>query len=191
MDANRAACALFAEYLRRTVHDPDTAAKLTPTNQPFGCKRQVIDSGYYETYNRPNVSLVNVSETPIEGLTERGLTVGGTEYELDAIVFATGFDAMTGAIQRIDIRGREGQPLSEKWQDGPRTYLGLGTAGFPNLFIVTGPGSPSVLTNMVPAIEQHVEWISDCIGHLLEQGLHCVEVTQPAVWASNSRTALR
>jgi cation diffusion facilitator CzcD-associated flavoprotein CzcO len=122
------------------------------------------------------VSLVDVSETPIESLTEGGLVVGGTEYDFDSIVFATGFDAMTGALHKIDIRGRAGLPLTEKWAAGPKTYLGLGASGFPNFFVIAGPGSPSVLTNMVPSIEQHVEWIAECVGYLREHEMNRIEV---------------
>ncbi|MBW2274111.1 MAG: NAD(P)/FAD-dependent oxidoreductase [Deltaproteobacteria bacterium] len=178
-EANESASKFVRGKIRSIVEDATVAELLSP-DQVLGCKRLCVDTGYYDTFNRPNVSLVDVSETPIEGLTERGLQVGGSEYEFDAIVFATGFDAMTGALQRIDIRGRDGLALAEKWARGPRTYLGLGTAGFPNLFIVTGPGSPSVLTNMLPSIEQHVEWIADCIDHLRANDLHCVEATKTA-----------
>jgi len=136
----------------------------------IGCKRLCIDSGYYEAFNRPNVRLVDVSNAPIEAMTPRGVRAAGQEYELDSVVFATGFDAMTGALFAIDIRGRNGVALREKWGDGPRTYLGLGTAGFPNLFIISGPGSPSVLTNMIVSIEQHVNWISDCIEFMRARG---------------------
>src|SRR5690606_23767748 len=126
-----------------------------------GCKRLCVDTGYYETYNRANVTLVDVSATPIEGFTAHGLRVGSREYALDAVVFATGFDAMTGALMRIDIRNGKGEPLREKWRGGPLSYLGLTIAGFPNLFTITGPGSPSVLTNMIPTIEHHVDWIAE------------------------------
>ena len=133
----------------------------------------------YETFNRANVELVDVSRTPIERLSAQGIVVAGREYACDAIVFATGFDAMTGTLLRMDIRGAGGRSLREKWEAGPRTYLGLATAGYPNLFIVTGPGSPSVLSNMLPSIEQHVEWISDCIGYMRAHGIARIEA-EPA-----------
>jgi cyclohexanone monooxygenase len=134
-----------------------------------------VDTGYWATFNRDNVTLVDVSERPIEAITARGVRAGGREHAADAIVFATGFDAMTGALARIDIRGVDGLPLTGKWAAGPRTYLGLGVAGFPNLFTITGPGSPSVLTNMLPSIEQHVEFIADCIAWLGARGLSRIE----------------
>jgi cyclohexanone monooxygenase len=139
-----------------------------------------VDTGYYATFNRPNVHLVDVSESPIDEITPKGLRVGDREYEFDTIVYATGFDAMTGALLSIDIRGRDGETLREHWAAGPRTYLGLGVVGFPNLFCITGPGSPSVLTNMIASIEQHVEWIADCIRYLREHGHRTIEATLPA-----------
>jgi cyclohexanone monooxygenase len=178
-EANETAAEYVRRKIRATVVDPATAELLTP-NQVLGCKRLCADTGYFETFNRPNVSLVDVSETPIDALTPRGVRVGDTEYACDAIVFATGFDAMTGALLGIDIRGRGGRPLSEKWSAGPRTYLGLGVVGFPNLFTVTGPGSPSVLANMVPAIEQHVNWIADCIEYMRANHMRRIEATQEA-----------
>jgi cyclohexanone monooxygenase len=165
--ANQTAAEFVREKIRAIVNDPEIAAKLSP-KQVIGCKRLCVDTGYYATFNRPNVSLVDVSETPIEAITPRGVRVAGALHEVDAIVFATGFDAMTGALLAVDIRGAGGQTLREKWSAGPRTYLGVGTAGFPNLFIITGPGSPSVLANMVPAVEQHANWIADCLAYLRE-----------------------
>ena len=126
------------------------------------------------------MTLINIGNAPIEEITPRGLVSGGAQYDLDCIVFATGFDAMTGSLHRIDIRGRGGLALKEKWSAGPRTYLGLGSAGFPNLFTISGPGSPSVLTNMMVSIEQHVTWIADCVGHLRDHGLATIEATQAA-----------
>jgi cyclohexanone monooxygenase len=146
----------------------------------MGCKRLCIDTGYYETYNRPNVTLVDVRSAPIEEITATGVVAGGKPYALDAIVFATGFDAMTGALTRIDIRGRDGVRLADAWAEGPCNYLGLSVAGFPNLFTVTGPGSPSVLTNMLPTIEQHVEWIADALAYLRRRGLSRIEATEEA-----------
>jgi cyclohexanone monooxygenase len=139
--------------------------------------------GVYATFNRRNVTLVDVNQAPIEEITPAGLRAGGREYELDAIVLATGFDAMTGAVLRIDIRSSGGRTLQDKWAAGPRTYLGLVTAGFPNLFTITGPGSPSVLSNMIPSIEQHVDWIADCIGYLRE---HDVDRIEPSVEAEDA-----
>ena len=148
-----------------TVNDPAIAAKLTP-HHIIGCKRLVIDTDYFETFNRSNVRLVDVSDDPIEKITASGLSTQSAEYELDVLIFATGFDAMTGSILRVDITGRDGLTIQEKWSAGPRTYLGLTVPGFPNMFTISGPGSPSVLTNMIISIEQHVEWISDCIQWL-------------------------
>jgi len=177
--ANDTATEFIRSKIREIVHDPEVAKTLSP-HSVVGCKRLCIDTGYYETFNRPNVSLVDVSTSPIEKITENGLEANGKEYELDAIVFATGFDAMTGALFRIDIRGIGGQALKAKWSAGPRTYLGLATAGFPNLFTITGPGSPSVLSNMLPSIEQHVDWIADCMGHMRNRGLTRIEATVAA-----------
>ena len=172
--ANEAAADFVRARIREVVRDPAVAALLTP-RQVIGCKRLCIDSGYYETFNRANVRLVDVSKAPIEELTPGGLRTGGREYELDSIVFATGFDAMTGAISKIDIRGRGGRSLRDKWGAGPRTYLGLGIEGFPNLFTISGPGSPSVLTNMIVSIEQHVDWIADCLDYLRSRGHATIE----------------
>ena len=175
-EANDAAAEFVREQIRSVVEDPAVAELLCPKTT-IGCKRLCLDSGYFETFNRPNVSLVDVSDQPIEEITPRGVRVKGTEYELDCIVLATGFDAMTGALLAIDIRGRDGRTLREKWAEGPRSYLGIGTAGFPNLFIITGPQSPSVLTNMLPSIEQHVNWIADCIDYMREHHLATIEAT--------------
>ncbi|MGA8049741.1 MAG: NAD(P)/FAD-dependent oxidoreductase [Burkholderiales bacterium] len=177
--ANETAAEFVRDKIRAVVRDPALAERLCPT-QRIGCKRLCIDSGYYETFNRGNVHLVDVAATPIEALTPRGLRAGGREYALDAIVFATGFDAMTGALARIDIRGRGGRTLREAWAAGPRNYLGLAVAGFPNLFTITGPGSPSVLTNMLVSIEQHVDWIADCIAHLRAHGQATIEARAEA-----------
>jgi cyclohexanone monooxygenase len=177
--ANETAAEFIRAKIRDVVQDPAVAATLSPRNT-FGCKRLCIDTGYYEAFNRPNVTLIDVNRAPIERVTRDGLEAGGKIYELDAIVFATGFDAMTGALRKIDIRGRAGKRLNEKWAEGPRTYLGLAIADFPNLFTITGPGSPSVLTNMLPSIEQHVEWIADCMLYAQEHGRGCVEPTLAA-----------
>ena len=173
-EANEKAAQFVKDMIRDTVDDPDVAELLCPTNI-IGCKRLCVDTDYYKTYNLPNVKLVDVSQTPIDRITSSGVAHQGIEYELDAIVFATGFDAMTGALFNIDIRGREGLSLKEKWNGGPQTYLGLTTNGFPNMFTITGPGSPSVLTNMLPSIEQHVNFISDCISYMREQGHSKIE----------------
>jgi cation diffusion facilitator CzcD-associated flavoprotein CzcO len=174
--ANDLAVTFIHEKIHDIVEDPEVAARLCP-DQVVGCKRLCVDTGYYATFNRPNVSLVDVGETPIEEITAKGVRVAGQEYEVDCIVFATGFDAMTGALLKLDVRGRGGLSLQEKWAAGPRTYLGLATAGFPNFFIITGPGSPSVLSNMIPSIEQHVDWISDCLAFLGERKISRIEAT--------------
>ena len=156
--------------IRAIVKDPVVADALSPTSHPLGTKRICVDSGYYETFNRANVSLVDLKKTPIERVTRHGIRTSAGEHALDAIVFATGYDALTGALARIDIRGLDDTALKDKWAHGPRTLLGLMSAGFPNLFIVTGPGSPSVLVNMIVGIEHHVEWISRCLTDLRRQG---------------------
>ena len=178
-DANELAAEFVRNKIRQTVKDPAVAELLTP-HTVIGCKRLCVDTGYYETFNQPNVTLVDVSETPISALTPTGLRVGETDYDFDAIVFATGFDAMTGALLAVDIRGRDGVSLRDAWAEGPRTLLGLGVVGFPNLFTITGPGSPSVLTNMVTSIEQHAEWISECVGYLRDHDYRTIEATTPA-----------
>jgi cyclohexanone monooxygenase len=163
--------------IRGIVKDPATAELLCPDNV-FGCKRLCVDTGYFETYNLPHVKLVDVSKTPIERFTTDGIEVGGVEYPLDIVVCATGFAAMTGSFDRIRITGRDGLTLSEKWQAGPRAYLGVASAGFPNLFMITGPGSPSVLASMIQAIEQHVDWMADCMAHLRDLGAATIEPMQ-------------
>jgi cyclohexanone monooxygenase len=178
-EANETAAAFIRGKIRRIVRDPAVADMLTPRGV-VGCKRLCSDTGYFETFNRSNVTLIDVNATPIEALTERGVRTSAAHYDLDAIVFATGFDAMTGALSRIDVRGRGGLALRDKWAHGPRTYLGVATTGFPNFFIMTGPGSPSVLSNMVPSIEQHANWIAACIAHLHARGSRRIEPTQEA-----------
>ena len=178
-DANETAADFVRTRIHDTVADPATAELLCPDNV-IGCKRPCLDSGYFETYNRPHVDLVDVRANPIERITPDGIVAAGHEYALDCIIFATGFDAMTGAMLSIDVRGRGGRTLRDKWSAGPRTYLGLGTSGFPNLFMISGPGSPSVLTNMIVSIEQHVEWIADCVGHLRANALAAIEATPAA-----------
>ncbi|TFH18749.1 MAG: hypothetical protein E4H03_14335 [Myxococcales bacterium] len=167
------------EKIRGVVHDAETTALLSPS-QVLGCKRLCAGTDYFETFNRDNVHLIDVSRDPIERFTATGLNVGGVDHPLDIVVFATGFDAMTGSLDRLDIRGRHGLTLKEKWAEGPKTYLGLGSSGFPNFFVIAGPGSPSVLTNMVAAIEQHVDWIAECIDHMRGRGLRRIEATPGA-----------
>jgi len=168
------------DQIRRIVKDPITAERLCPKDHPIGSKRICVDSHYYATYNRDNVELCDVSDDPIECVTPTGLRTAEAEYEFDTLVLATGFDAMTGALLKMDVRGAGGQPLADKWEAGPRSYLGLAMHGFPNLFMVTGPGSPSVLSNMLVSIEQHVDWIVDCLAHMESTGVQTVEAVQTA-----------
>jgi cyclohexanone monooxygenase len=177
--ANDTAAAFVRRKIGEIVKDPNVAKLLQPTTYPIGTKRICIDTDYFETFNRDNITLVDIRSAPIERLTPEGLVAGGTAYALDAIVFATGFDAMTGSFAKIDIQGREGT-LNAKWAAGPKTYLGLMVAGFPNMFIITGPGSPSVLSNMIVSIEQHVDWIADCLSYLRARGIECIEPQQDA-----------
>ncbi len=178
--SNDTAAEFVRSKIRAMVKDPAKAELLAPTSHPIGTKRICVDTDYYLTFNRPNVDLVDISNTPIEAVTAEGLRVGGQDYAFDAIVFATGFDAMTGALTRMGIVGRDGMALADKWAPGARTYLGLMTAGFPNMFMITGPGSPSVLSNMIVSIEQHVDWIADCLGHLRDRGIGSIEATLEA-----------
>jgi len=178
--ANDHAVAFAHNQIRQRVDDPAVADLLCPTDHPLGTKRLCVDSDYYETYNRDNVNLIDVKAAPIEEITANGLKAGGKEYALDAIVYATGFDAMTGALMNIDIRGLGGIEFKQKWSGGPRTYLGLAVAGFPNLFTVTGPGSPSVLSNMMTSIEQHIEWIADCMAYMEAKDLATIEANPEA-----------
>ncbi|MDZ4367588.1 MAG: NAD(P)/FAD-dependent oxidoreductase, partial [Afipia sp.] len=180
IEANRTAAEFVFRKIRETVSDPAVAEMLLPRDHPIGTKRMCVGTDYYETYNRSNVRLVNLREAPIEAITPRGLRAGGEEHALDAIVFATGFDAMTGALLAIDIRGRGGLALRDAWAGGPRSYLGIAVPGFPNLFTITGPGSPSVLTNMIMSIEQHVDWVIDCIVHLDSCGHATIEARRDA-----------
>ena len=181
--ANDTAAEFVRGKIRGIVRDSAVAETLVPTGYPLGTKRLCVDVGYYETFNRENVSLVDIRCAPIKRITPTGLETETMEYRLDAIVFATGFDAFTGALNKIEIRGRDGSILSQNWSTGPRTYLGLAVAGFPNLFMITGPGSPSVLSNMVPSIEQHVDWIADCLAYLRGQGYSAIEATAAAEYA--------
>ncbi|HEY3065601.1 MAG TPA: NAD(P)/FAD-dependent oxidoreductase [Methylomirabilota bacterium] len=175
--ANDTAAEFFRAKIRAIVRDPAVAEALTPTDYPLGTKRLCVDTGYYATFNRPNVTLVDLRKTPIAAITPGGVRTSDAEYAVDSLVFATGFDAMTGALLNIDIRGRAGQTLREKWAAGPRTYLGLAIAGFPNLFTITGPGSPSVLSNMIVSIEQHVDWIAACLDYMRAHGRRRIEAT--------------
>jgi cation diffusion facilitator CzcD-associated flavoprotein CzcO len=179
--ANDTAADFVKRKSRSIVKDPKTAAVLSDIDHPYAAKRPPIDTNYFETYNRPNVTLVDVRATPIERISPAGVCTTDAEYPLDIIVFATGFDAMTGPLLRLDIRGRDGVALQDVWQAGPRNYLGLQIAGFPNLFTITGPGSPSVLCNMPVAIEQHADWIADCIAHMRANGLEKIEARPEAV----------
>jgi len=189
-EANATVREFLHDRIRETVDDPETAELLIPKGYPFGCKRNPLDSGYFETFNQPHVHLVDVKSNPIAAITELGVRLeDGTEFALDAIVYATGFDAMTGPLNAIDIRGRGGQLLRDKWAEGPRTYLGLTSAGFPNLFMITGPQSPSVLSNMPVSIEQHVEFIGRIIGDMRTRGAETIEPTRQAedAWVAHNQ----
>jgi cyclohexanone monooxygenase len=178
--ANDTAANFVREKIAEIVKDPETAKLLQPNNHPIGSKRICVDTDYFATFNRPNVTLVDIRSNPIEEILPNAVRTGGRNYEVDALVLATGFDAMTGSVAKIDIRGRQGQTLNQKWAEGPKTYLGLMSAGFPNLFVITGPGSPSVLSNMIVSIEQHVDWISDCIAWMRDRGFEAMEANKDA-----------
>jgi cyclohexanone monooxygenase len=178
--ANDTAADFVREKIAEIVRDPQTAKLLQPNNHPIGSKRICVDSDYFATFNRPNVTLVDIKSSPIEEILPNAVRTGGKDYEVDALVLATGFDAMTGSVAKIDICGRNGQTLNQQWAEGPKTYLGLMSAGFPNLFIITGPGSPSVLSNMIVSIEQHVDWITDCIGYMRDRGFEAMEANKDA-----------
>ncbi|MGE0723375.1 MAG: flavin-containing monooxygenase [Alphaproteobacteria bacterium] len=178
--SNDTASEFVREKIRGIVRDPVTAELLAPKDHPIGTKRLCLDTGYYETYNRPNVTLVDVRSDPIVEITGDGLRTGSAAFGLDAIVFATGFDAMTGALREIDVRTSAGAVLAERWADGPTTHLGLMVAGFPNMFIVTGPGSPGVKTQMIASIEQHVDWIAGALAHMRTNGLDRIEPSAEA-----------
>lgn len=177
---NEAAARFVREKIAEKVKDPEIARKLMPMDHPLGTKRICADTNYYETFNRENVSLVDLREEPLVGVIERGVRTSKNEYDLDVIVLATGFDALTGALKRIDVTGRGGAKLRDKWNDAPRTFLGLSVSGFPNMFVITGPGSPSVLSNMVTSIEQNVDWVADCIAYLESKGLRSIEASEEA-----------
>jgi cyclohexanone monooxygenase len=178
--ANDTAADFVREKIAEIVSDPQTATLLQPSDHPIGSKRICVDTDYYATFNRPNVTLVDIKGSGIEEILPNAVRAGGKDYEIDTLVLATGFDAMTGSVARINIVGRYGQTLNEKWAAGPRTYLGLMSAGFPNLFVITGPGSPSVLSNMIVSIEQHVDWIADCIAHIRRHNLDVIEASKDA-----------
>ena len=187
-DGNALIGKLIHEKIRAVVKDPETAAALSPHDHPFGAKRPCLDTNYYATYNRPNVTLVNLRQEPIKAITASGIVTDKRSVDVDVIVFATGFDAMTGAIMAVHpITGRAGKSLSDVWAQGPQTYLGLTVAGFPNLFMITGPGSPSVLSNMAVSIEQHVDWVVDRLAALREAGFTTMEATETAQagWAQH------
>jgi cation diffusion facilitator CzcD-associated flavoprotein CzcO/acetyl esterase/lipase len=189
LPANDVVSELIREKIRSRVADPDVAEKLCPKDYPFGTKRPCLDTNYYETYNLPHVRLVDVRETPIVSVTETGIDTSAESLAFDAIVYATGFDAMTGPLVSVDITGRDGVTLKQKWADGPSTYLGLTTTGFPNFFTITGPGSPSVLSNMAVSIEQHVDWVSDCLEWLRDSGYAVIEPTELAEQGWNQHVA--
>jgi acetyl esterase/lipase len=175
--SNDVVAEMIREKIRSIVHDPETAEILCPKDHPFGTKRPCLDTNYYATYNLPHVRLIDLHKHPIATITESGIDTDDESMEFDVIVYATGFDAMTGPLVGVDLKGRKGITLKEKWADGPLTYLGLTSSGFPNFFMVTGPGSPSVLSNMTVSIEQHVEWISECVNYLRQHGFETIDAT--------------
>lgn len=179
-DENDVAAEFIRDRIKEVVKDRKTADQLTPTDYHVGTKRVCLEMGYYEVFNQPNAKLVDIRNSPIEEVTENGVRVGGVEYPLDVLIFATGFDAITGALVRIDIRGKNGIALRDTWKDGPRTFLGLAVSGFPNLFIMNGPTSPSPVSNFFPPIEQNVDWIAECIAYLRSSGCQFIEASQSA-----------
>ena len=179
-EANEIACQLYREYLHETLGNEQKADALSPKNYPLHCKRPVIDTNYYEAFKQDHVSIVDLRATPVVEVTPKGLRTTAAEYEFDVLIYATGFDAMTGTIMRMNIRGRNGQLLADKWKNGPRMYMGLQAVGFPNFFTVTGPGSPSVVSNVLHSIEQHVEWIDNCIAYLRKNHVKTIEPEQAA-----------
>jgi cyclohexanone monooxygenase len=185
--SNDTAADFVRARIREIVKDPAVAELLCPKDYPIGTKRICVDTNYFAAFNRPNVALVDVRNEAIQAITPADVRQGGRNYAVDDIVFATGFDAMTGALTRVEIRGRNCQTLAAKWEAGPRTYLGLMTAGFPNLFMITGPGSPSVLSNMIVSIEQHVDWIANCLAKMRKRDLCCIEpaAEAEAAWVAH------
>jgi cation diffusion facilitator CzcD-associated flavoprotein CzcO len=186
--ANDTAAEFIRNKVRSIVKDPELAETLCPKDYPVGTKRPCLDTGYYETFNKEHVRLVDLRKTPITEITPKGIMVGDELIEVDAIVYATGFDAMTGSFTRVDIRGVGGVQLKEEWANGPTTYLGLAITGFPNFFSVTGPQSPSVLSNMMVSIEQHIDWIADCINYLRTNSYGTIEARPEAqtAWVEHS-----
>ena len=179
-EANDKAANFARREMAKHIRNPEIVDLLLPNDHPIGVKRLCLDTDYLETFNAPHVKLVNSRATPVTRISGDGIVCGDKEYLVDVIVFATGFDAMTGSILGVNITGRKGEKLADKWAAGPRTYLGLGSAGFPNLFFITGPGSPSVLSNMIVSIEQHVDWITDCLARLTTGNLRSIEVQADA-----------
>ena len=179
-ESNDTASEFVRQKIRATVKDPKIAELLCPDDHPIGTKRLILDTDYYQTYNRDNVTLVDIRSKPINEITATGLRTADAEYELDTIVFATGFDAMTGAMKEIDIHTDAGLSIQQRWQDGPRTYLGIMMAGFPNLFMITGPQSPGVKSQMILACEQHADWIANCLQYLSQRGYSRIEANQDA-----------
>ncbi|PKB62291.1 MAG: cyclohexanone monooxygenase [SAR202 cluster bacterium Ae2-Chloro-G3] len=185
--ANDTMAEFIRKKIREMVRDPETAEKLMPTDHPFGSKRPLIDTDYFETYNHDNVELVDIRHSPIKEITPNGIRTEDQDFEFDMIVFATGFDAMTGSYFKMDIRGKNGLSLKDKWSEGPKTYLGLQVAGFPNLFMITGPGSPSVLSNMPMSIEQHIDWIANLLQYIRKHHIKSVEagVDAETAWVAH------
>ena len=183
--ANALAADFVRTKIRELVNDPETAEALCPTDYPIFCKRICVDTDYFATFNRDNVSLVNLRKTPIDRITERGVRTSDQDHEFDVVIYATGFDAITGSLTRLNLTGTAGHTLAQKWEEGPKAYLGLMTAEFPNLFMITGPGSPSVLSNMIVSIEQHVDFLAGLLGHLRRTGCDRVETTSATddAWA--------
>jgi len=179
-EANDTITAFMQRKIRERVRDPKVADKLIPTNHGFGTRRVPLESGYYEVYNQPNVRLVDLRDTPIERITKAGIKTSDTAYAFDMIIYATGFDAITGSFDRIDIRGIDGQRLKDKWAEGPRTYLGLQIAGFPNMFTLVGPHNAATFCNIPRCIEQNVEWVTALLHHMQAKGLTRVEATAAA-----------
>lgn len=187
VEANRTASEFVAGKVGEIVKDPDTAALLKPKDYHIGTKRVCLDTGYYESFNLPHVKLVDLKTDPIVRIVPEGIATQSATHAFDAIVFATGFDAVTGSILRVDPKGRDGVSLSSKWSGGPRAYLGLMANGYPNMFFVNGPGSPSAVGNCITNIEQHVDWIADCVKHLRERGRNTIDATEDAetAWAEH------
>jgi len=189
--SNQTAADFVRNKIRETVDDPETARRLSPTTM-IGCKRLCVDSGYYEAFNRPNVALVDIKATPIDAFESNGISINGKVIELDAIVLATGYDAMTGSLLKLNVKGRNSVTLAERWHAGPAAYLGLAVHGFPNFFTLTGPGSPSVLTNMLPTIEQHVNLLSTLLEHAQNNTMNNIEAKQDAqeAWVAHVNKCL-